>query len=49
MIGVCLECDEQLDIPEESEVGDTVRCPHCKTLFEILDLDPVVLDYAKES
>jgi lysine biosynthesis protein LysW len=46
MIGICLECDEQIELDDDADVGDIVECPHCKTRQEILDLNPVVLDFA---
>ena len=46
MIGICLECDEQIELMDDAECGDFVECPNCKSRYEILDLHPVVLDEA---
>ena len=45
-MGTCLECDELFDVEEEMEVGDVFVCPKCKTRLELLDLQPVMVDYA---
>ena len=44
MIGICLECEEQIELGDDAECGDTVECPNCKSRYEILDLHPVTLD-----
>lgn len=48
MMATCLECEENFDLDEEVDVEDVVACPACGTKFEILDLDPVVVDYAPQ-
>jgi len=45
-VGTCLDCDTNIDIDENAEIGDTIVCPHCKCRLEIIDLAPVILDYA---
>jgi lysine biosynthesis protein LysW len=47
-VGTCPECETNIDLDEEAAVGDIVVCPECKTRLEILDLNPVTLDYAIE-
>ena len=44
-MGTCLECETNIDIDENAEIGDKIVCPQCKTLLEIIDLSPVILDY----
>jgi lysine biosynthesis protein LysW len=46
MMGTCPDCEENFEIADGIEVGDTVECPSCKARLEVLDLNPVVLDYA---
>ena len=45
-MGTCLDCDTNIDIDENAEIGDTVICPNCNCRLEIIDLAPVILDYA---
>lgn len=45
-MGTCLECETNIDIDEDTEVGDVIVCPTCNTKLEVLGLDPVILDYA---
>ena len=45
-MGTCLECEELFDLEDENDVGDIVVCPKCKTRLELLDLQPVMVDYA---
>jgi lysine biosynthesis protein LysW len=47
MIGTCLECDENFEFDDDKDVGDVVQCPLCRAALEIVDLDPVILDYAE--
>jgi len=49
MVGVCLECDEHIELDEEIDVEEFVVCPQCHTRYEVIDLDPVVLDEAAET
>ena len=44
MVGICLDCDEHIEIDDDAEVDEIVQCPKCRVRFEIVDLDPVVLD-----
>lgn len=46
-MGTCLECEEIFEIDENTEVSDVVVCPNCHARLEILDLDPVTIDYAE--
>jgi alpha-aminoadipate carrier protein LysW len=46
MMGTCPDCDENFEIGDATEVGQVVECPSCKAQLEILDLHPVILDYA---
>jgi lysine biosynthesis protein LysW len=34
------------DTNENADIGDTIICPNCKCSLEIIDLAPVILDYA---
>jgi lysine biosynthesis protein LysW len=45
MFGVCLECGEHIELVDDAEVEDFVVCPKCRVRYEVIDLDPVQLDY----
>jgi len=45
-VGTCLDCDTNIDLDENAEIGDVIICPQCKCRMEIIDLSPVILDYA---
>ena len=46
MVGTCPDCEENFELGDSAEVGQTIACPNCKAQLEILDLNPVILDYA---
>ena len=45
-MGTCPDCEENFELSDEAQIGDIVDCPACKARLEILDLQPVILDYA---
>ena len=45
-VGTCLDCDLNIDLDEGADIGDVLVCPGCKARLEIIDLKPVILDYA---
>ena len=44
-MGTCLDCDTNIDLEEGAEIGDILVCPKCAARLEIIDLNPVILDY----
>lgn len=46
MMGTCPDCEENFEIGDTIEIGAVVECTACKAKLEVLDLHPVVLDYA---
>lgn len=47
-MGTCPDCEENFEIDEEAEIGDTVECPKCHARLELLSTFPVTFDYASE-
>jgi lysine biosynthesis protein LysW len=47
-MGTCPDCEENFELDDSADIGSIVECPSCKARLEILDLHPVVLDYAIE-
>ena len=48
-MGTCPDCEENFELEDTAEIGQVITCPKCKASLEILDLSPVVLDYAVEA
>ena len=45
----CPECDARIDLdPDELEPGDVVDCPECGVELEVVDVNPIVLDFAPD-
>jgi lysine biosynthesis protein LysW len=42
---MCPSCDERIQISGQPEIGLMVTCPSCGDLLEIIQLDPVELDW----
>lgn len=48
MTGVCIECEANIDIPEDTEEGEIIECPECGSELEVISIDPVELAPAPE-
>jgi len=46
--GICPECEAEVQVDEDTDKGDTVECPDCGTLLEVVGLDPIELDVTME-
>jgi alpha-aminoadipate carrier protein LysW len=44
----CPECAAELELADDTEVGEIVVCPDCGVELEVLEVDPVSLDLAPE-
>ena len=44
----CPDCDENFDLSEDASLGDFLECPKCHVRLELLDVSPVIVDYAPE-
>jgi lysine biosynthesis protein LysW len=42
----CPSCSAWVQLRDNVEVWDLVKCPECETLLEVVDLRPPTLDYA---
>lgn len=45
---VCPECDEDILIPGKVRLGQRLVCERCGAQLEVVDLDPIELDWAYE-
>jgi lysine biosynthesis protein LysW len=41
----CLECEAEIKVPSDVKLGDTIACKMCGELFEVVELDPLEIDY----
>jgi lysine biosynthesis protein LysW len=44
LVGTCLDCEEHIELDDDADCDDIIECPKCASRFEIIDLDPVVLE-----
>lgn len=45
---LCVECDAEVDIPDDALENELVSCPECGAELEIMKLNPVTLELAPE-
>jgi lysine biosynthesis protein LysW len=41
----CLDCNYEIEVPEDSEVGDVFLCNECGVEVEVISVDPLEIDY----
>jgi lysine biosynthesis protein LysW len=46
--GYCPDCDEPINVGNRPKIGQRVTCPECGFVSEIVDTDPVELDWPDE-
>lgn len=44
----CLDCECKIDLGPDPRVGQRVRCNYCQVEFEIINLEPLELDWIYE-
>lgn len=42
----CIDCDKPIKLPFRPLLGDIVSCSHCGAELEVIDVNPVELDWA---
>jgi len=40
----CPECDADIDVGDDVEEGQTIDCPECEALLEVVTTNPLELD-----
>ncbi|HUV94098.1 MAG TPA: lysine biosynthesis protein LysW [Anaerolineae bacterium] len=45
-LATCPGCDGDIMIPYRAKIGDGVTCPSCGAELEVVDTDPIDLDWA---
>jgi hypothetical protein len=41
----CLSCDEEVFVGRNPKVGNFVTCHNCDETFQIIDIEPVLIDW----
>jgi len=44
----CPDCDGRIAFNPAPKVGKRLTCPHCDAELEVIDLDPVELDWVSD-
>ncbi len=44
-IAICPSCGEDIKLSGRPTLGQRVRCPHCDADLEVIDLEPLELDW----
>jgi hypothetical protein len=45
---LCPDCGERVTVRGSIRIGLEVICPHCDAVLQVIDVDPVELDWAYE-
>lgn len=48
VVAACPDCEDNITLEGEIEWGDQVVCPHCGTKLEVINTNPVELDWVFE-
>jgi lysine biosynthesis protein LysW len=48
VVALCPSCEGQVNLQDKVGVGEKVRCPHCYEDLEVIETDPIELDWAYE-
>lgn len=44
-VAICPSCGEDVRISGRPKIGQKVTCPHCEDYLEVIEIDPVELDW----
>ena len=45
-VALCPSCEGQITLRTPLQIGDRVRCPHCYEDLEVIETQPIELDWA---
>jgi lysine biosynthesis protein LysW len=45
-MAICPACEGQINLQGKVEMGQSVVCPHCSEDLEVIDIEPLELDWA---
>ena len=43
-IAMCPHCDQDVELDDAAELGETIVCENCETVLEIVSLEPPTLN-----
>ena len=44
----CVDCDKVITFKKAPRIDQTIVCQHCDAMLAVVELDPIVLDWAYE-
>ena len=44
----CPDCDRRIVVKVSPSIGRRLTCPHCGAYLEVVNIDPLKLDWARE-
>lgn len=44
-VAICPSCGEDIKLAGRSKIGQKVTCPYCDAWLEVIEVDPVELDW----
>jgi hypothetical protein len=47
-IALCPDCEEGISVGPRPRIGQRVTCPHCNAELEVVEINPLELDWAFE-
>ena len=42
---ICLDCEEKLDVPEKTQIGEYITCLFCEAQMRIISVNPIRVDW----
>lgn len=42
----CPDCDEEITLDRKPKIGQRVTCPNCEIALEVIETEPLELDWA---
>jgi len=45
-VAICPSCGEDVKLSGRPRIGQKMTCPHCDAWLEVIEMDPVELDWA---
>lgn len=45
IIKFCLDCEREIDLGPSPKIKQRLTCPHCRVTLEVINIDPLELDW----